>query len=909
MIGKTLGHYQVVEKLGAGGMGEVYKARDTHLDRFVALKILPPEKVADADRKRRFVQEAKAASALNHPNIIHIYDIANADGIDFIAMEYVAGKTLDRIIGRKGLGLNEALGYAIPIADALAKAHSAGIVHRDLKPANIMVNEDGTVKVLDFGLAKLTEPESGGPSVTTETADVGAEAQTEKGVILGTVAYMSPEQAQGKAVDTRSDIFSFGSVLYEMLTGQRAFQEETKAMTLASILQKEPRPIGEFIGAVPPEVERVLTRCLRKDPQRRWQSMADLKIALQELKEESESGKLSGATPAVQRRGGVPPWIVLSLAVGLIAVAAVLVWQYLRKTPVPGRLEISRLTADAGLTRTPNISADGKLVAFASDRSGKGDLDIYVQQVGRSQAVQLTQHPANDAQPAFSPDGTRIVFRSERDGGGIYITDTLGPGQERRIVDRGWYPSFAPDGATILYTEVLDPGSFGPSKMFLLPAQGGTPKSFQPDFVVLPHVGMGPLANWSSDGKHVLFVGARVNDPKTRDWWIAPVDGGPPVATGAARTILQAPVPIYPMAWFQNWIIFGKGITVEGFNLYYTEITPGSWQVSNELGSLTTGPGMQAEPSIARDGSMVFANEKAVVAIWSIPLDPNSGKASGAASQISQDELAKTQPTISRNGSKLAYGAYGADRAGGMETRLKDLNNGREISIPMRSSNFLFHPQLGPDGSTLSYRDFVDNKWRSYLVTGETAATREVCQDCYIRSFCAQSTEAIIQYGSELVRQNLTGGSRMPVLKASVGVIRDAVVSPDDKWLTFQLSKPSGGYAIYVCPLRGQLVPEQEWLLVTEETSYQQSPRWAANGNVLYFLSERDGYSCIWYQRLDPVTKRPVGDAVALHHEHRARFWTNRPRGWESISVSRDRLIFGLIEMTSNIWITNLQLK
>jgi serine/threonine protein kinase len=906
MIGKTLGHYRVVEKLGAGGMGEVYKARDTHLDRFVALKILPPEKVADADRKWRFVQEAKAASALNHPNIIHIYDIANADGTDFIAMEYVAGKTLDRVVGRKGLALNQALGYAVPIADALAKAHSAGIVHRDLKPANIMVNEDGAVKILDFGLAKLTEPGKGEPSATTATAD--AEAHTEKGAILGTIAYMSPEQAQGKAIDTRSDIFSFGSVLYEMLTGQRAFQGETKAMTLASILQKEPKPIGEIVGAVPPEVERVLTRCLRKDPQRRWQSMADLKIALQDLKEESDSGKLSSVTPAVQRRG-VSPWIVLCMAIGLIAVATVLIWQFLRKSPAPGRIVISRLTADTGLTWSPAISPDGKLVAFASDRSGKSDLDIYVQQIGRFQAVQLTQHPADDIQPSFSPDGTRIVFRSERDGGGIYITDTLGPGQERRIADRGWHPTFAPDGATILYTEVLDPSSFEPSKMFLLPLQGGAPKVFQPDFVVIPHVGMGPLAFWSPDGKRVLFQGARVNDPKTHDWWIAPLDGGSPVAAGAARSILQTQVPVYPMGWFQNRVIFGKGTTVEGFNLFSTEITPGSWQISNEPKALTTGPGMQFEPSIARDGSMVFANGKAVVAIWSIPLDPDSGKPAGEPSQISQDELAKTQPAISRNGSRLAYGAYGTSRAGGMEVRIKDMSDGRETSVPMGSANYLFSPQLSPDGSALAYRDYVDNKWRSYLVTGETASSRRVCEDCFVRSFCTHPSEAIIQYGSELIRQNLTSGSRTPVLKASAGVIRDAVVSPDDKWLAFQLSKPAGGYAIYLCPMHGRLVPEQDWLLVTEETTYQQSPRWAANGNLLYFISERDGYSCIWAQRLDPATKRPVGDAVAFHHEHRSRFSINRPRGWESISVSRDKLIFALMEITANIWQTNLQLK
>src|SRR5207244_78231 len=216
MIGRTFQHYEIVETLGRGGMGVVYKARDTHLDRFVAIKVLPPEKVADADRKRRFVQEAKAASALNHPNIVHIYDIAEADGVQFIAMEYVAGKTLGELIGRKGLRLNEALKYAVQIADALAKAHSAGIIHRDLKPSNIMVTENGLVKVLDFGLAKLAETATG---EFGETATVRAPEgpNTEEGAIVGTTAYMSPEQAEGKKVDARSDIFSFGSVLYEMI--------------------------------------------------------------------------------------------------------------------------------------------------------------------------------------------------------------------------------------------------------------------------------------------------------------------------------------------------------------------------------------------------------------------------------------------------------------------------------------------------------------------------------------------------------------------------------------------------------------------------------------------------------------------------------------------------------------------
>ncbi len=245
MIGRMLGHYRIDSKLGEGGMGVVYRAFDTHLDRAVAIKVLRPDATASPDRKRRFVLEAKSASALNHPGIIHIYDIDTADlpegPIEFIAMEFVPGKTLDQCIGRSGLSLKDTLKFGIQIADALARAHAAGIVHRDLKPGNIIVGDDGRVKLLDFGLAKLTEKSEGDPDGLTATMATEDGPQTEEGAIVGTVAYMSPEQAQGQKVDGVSDIFSFGSVLYEMVTGRRAFDGPNKISTLSAILHFEPR--------------------------------------------------------------------------------------------------------------------------------------------------------------------------------------------------------------------------------------------------------------------------------------------------------------------------------------------------------------------------------------------------------------------------------------------------------------------------------------------------------------------------------------------------------------------------------------------------------------------------------------------------------------------------------------------
>ncbi|MFB3829546.1 MAG: protein kinase [Bryobacteraceae bacterium] len=365
MVGKSISHYQILEKLGEGGMGIVYKARDTHLNRPVALKVLPPEKVADPERKRRFVQEAQSASALNHPNIVHIYDIDQQDGVDYIAMEHVQGKTLGELIGRKGLKLGETLKYGVQIAEALAKAHAAGIVHRDLKPANVMVTPDGLVKVLDFGLAKLTEAAPLDEDGTTHTI----RPATEEGTIVGTVAYMSPEQAEGKRLDARSDIFSFGAVLYEMVTGRQAFQKESKASTLGAIIHKDPEPLGP---EVPHDLGKIVARCLHKDPAHRFQHMDDLKVALQELKEESDSGKLLAA-PA-SRKSRRMAWLFASVA-ALIVVAGIW-WLVSRNASAPPKYQLRQIATGKGASTLPAVSPDGQYVVYSSDRGGNRDLWI-----------------------------------------------------------------------------------------------------------------------------------------------------------------------------------------------------------------------------------------------------------------------------------------------------------------------------------------------------------------------------------------------------------------------------------------------------------------------------------------------------------------------------------------------------
>jgi Tol biopolymer transport system component/predicted Ser/Thr protein kinase len=552
MVGRRISHYEIIEKIGEGGMGVVYKARDSHLDRLVAIKVLPPERVADPERRRRFVQEAKAASALNHPNIITIYDIDHHDGMGFMVMEHVDGKALDEMIPRKGMRLNEALKHSVQIADALAKAHAAGIVHRDLKPGNVMVTGDGRAKVLDFGLAKLTEASPVSQDGTTQTE----QPKTESGLILGTVSYMSPEQAEGKQVDARSDIFSFGSLLYEMLTGRRAFRRDSPALTLAAILHMEPPPLP--VG-MPPDLEKVIARCLRKDPARRFQHMADLKVALEELKEDSDSGKLAAAAAAPARKAR--RWLWAAAGVVFILVGAGVWLTNFRTTRPTAPFVPVPLTSYPGVENAPSFSPDGAQVAFAwckADAGGK--CSIYVKQIGMEPPFRLTDTSASDFSPAWSPDGRfiafmrflspnmmRVVVIAQRGGrervlaefdwpGGPFrlapawtpdskalvaslpapgnhwalVLISLDTGEQRRLTDppsNVWggdvYPAFSPDGRTLMFSRYL--AAISDSELYALHLTAGYVAQGEPER--LPPINpMNWNPTWTADGREIVFA-------------------------------------------------------------------------------------------------------------------------------------------------------------------------------------------------------------------------------------------------------------------------------------------------------------------------------------------------------------------------------------------------------------------
>jgi serine/threonine protein kinase len=490
--GSRLDTYEIVRPLGSGGMGEVWLATEVRLGRKVALKVLPPDLTRDPVRVHRFEQEARAASALNHPNVCHIYALGETgDGQHYIAMEYVEGETLRQRLSTSRLTIRESLDIAIQVAAALSTAHAAGIVHRDIKPENVMLRPDEFVKVLDFGLAKLAP-------AALETA--GGERthtvlKTDAGTVVGTAAYMSPEQARGQPVDARTDIWSLGVLLYEMVAGRSPFAAPSGSDVLAAILQNEPPPVARFDPDAPAEVQRILTKTLRKDRSQRYQTVQDLLLDLQALREDLHTHARSGSAPVTAIPTEPPPRssetptfvparkrrLVLVLAAIVIVLAAVVgVWMWRMShsaqtpaTPMTAVVQrpLTRLTFAPGLQTDVTFSPDGRFIAYASDQGG--NFDIWVQPIaGGGDPVQVTKSPAADTEPDWSPDGGQIVFRSERDGGGLFVVSALG-GPERRLAVFGVRPKWSPDGSRVLFASA--PAGMGHGPFFVVGTDGSPP--------------------------------------------------------------------------------------------------------------------------------------------------------------------------------------------------------------------------------------------------------------------------------------------------------------------------------------------------------------------------------------------------------------------------------------------------
>ena len=457
---------------------------------------------------------------------------------------------------------------------------SAGIVHRDLKPGNVMVTERAGEG------ARLRAGQAHGKWPSERCGDGrDGEPTTEEGKIVGTVAYMSPEQAEGKPVDARSDIFSFGSVLYEMLTGQRAFQGETKVSTVAAILREEPKPLSQVVEGLPREVERIVRRCLRKDPAHRFQHMDDLKVALEELKEESDSGELAATAKAEKKRLSRTALAAIAVAtVALLAVAAVVAYILWPRPQAPAQRTLTRLTFDPGLQSDPTFSPDGQMFAYSSDHSG--NFDIWVQQIGGGDAVQVTKSPAHDWQPDWSPDGKLIVFRSERDGGGLYVVPALG-GHETKVSSFGYRPRWSPDGTRILFRSTILRDVSEPLRVYIVGLDGNPPHEVLAG--TLTAAASDTSVAWHPDGQRVSIRLRQPGEPQG-GFWTVPAAGGAPVKSKLAMQVEEqlkaASVSLEDFVWAPSGqALYFEGTSRDVRNLWKVTVEPGTrcggWQAPN----------------------------------------------------------------------------------------------------------------------------------------------------------------------------------------------------------------------------------------------------------------------------------------------------------------------------------------
>jgi eukaryotic-like serine/threonine-protein kinase len=905
VITKTIAHYELVTPIGEGGMGVVYRAVDTRLGRPVAVKLLRSEGRISAEGRKRFVREARAASALNHPNIITIYDIGRDGDDDFIAMEYVDGVSLASVISQSRLGIDDALTYAVQIADALAAAHAAGILHRDLKPANIMVTGKGSIKVLDFGLAKLTEPAAYtriDEGISTASARPGLRHQTEEGTILGTAAYMAPEQAEGKPADPRSDVFSFGVVLYEMLTGRRAFKGDTKMSTLAAILASEPTTPSQLIDGLPPDLEKLIGRCLRKNRERRWQSMADLKVALQDLQEEFQGRPSGTLLSAPDRRWSRS--LVVGLAIAVIGAATYGAWlRQTRSEPAEQpRPFLTRLTSDVGWTDDPSISLDGKMLAYASDRSADANLDIWVQQIPDGAPVRLTRDPADETEPSFSADGTRVAFQSSRLGGGIYVVPTLG-GEARLIAARGFSPRFSPDGSWIAYGIAEQ----GRSRIYVAPASGG------PATLLASAFYRAQAPTWSPDGRHLLFWAQRERDAppeNNTDWYIVAVPDGSAVPAQARRVLMAEGFRAFqglplPDAWATGNRILFHGSIGDSSNIWSVPISPERLQIGGAPQRATSGTTDEAAPSVASDGRMVFISRTLGADIWSLPVDANRGKVEGPRRRVTQDAADDYDPTLSDDGQTLVFRSR---RNGRFAVILRRSGSTDETVLTRTAADH--YPAVSHDGTRVAYSFSRNGKMPIFIVATNGGAPEQVCDDCgEIEEWSPRGDEILYltQHDPSGVGLLKIGAEKNEAWLQRQGYgIYNARLSSDGEWVVFNARTDRlAPAAAFIAKVQGNVVtPEKEWILVDTDAD---APRWSPQSSLLYFWSDRDGSPCLWAQRLDPTTKRPSGAPLNIQHFHsRGLSWRNLYLGAADIAVARHSIVFNLGEQSGNVWMTEL---
>ena len=695
-------------------------------------------------------------------------------------------------------------------------------------------------------------------------------------------------------------MFSFGVVLYELITGRRAFDGGSRMSTLAAILTSEVEAPTQVVPGLSRDLDKLIVRCLRKNPERRWQSMADLKVALEDLREESQAGPVLMPASVPVRR-----WTRAAIiAAGSIAAIAVAVafWQSQGTPPVVFRPSLTRLTSDLGSTDYPAISPDGRVLAYASDRSGERNLDIWVQAVPDGAPVRLTRHAADDVDPSFSADGSRIAFHSSRAGGGIYVIPTLG-GEERLLAARGFSPRFSPDGNWIAYL-VAETGG---GRIYVAPAAGGPTTPVTAGF----YRAQAPV--WSPDGRSLLFWGQRRRDGPPEDnvdWYVAAIPGGTPAPTSARRLLLREEFRAvqglpFPDAWARagNRILF-HGEVGDSSNLWQVALTPAGWRVNGAPERATFGTTVEASASVSSEARMVFVSRTMGADIWSMAIDPERGITAGLLSRVTRDAADDYRPSLSEDGATLLFRSR---RGGQFGVVLRKLASSAETVLTRMPQDH--SPAISRDGTKVAYSFPQNGKMPIVIVDAGGGTPQQVCDDCgEVEEWSAESSRILYVTRDDPsgIGMLIVGASRDDKWLRHPGYgIYNPRLTADGGWIAFNARADRLAAArVFIAKVRPSgVAPENEWITVSEG----DAPAWSPKANLLYFWSDRDGSPCLWAQRLDPETKRPAGTPLSIQHFHsRGLSWKNLHLGAPTIVVARDRIVFNLGEQTGNIWMTDL---
>jgi Tol biopolymer transport system component len=884
-------------------MGEVYRAADTSLGRVVALKTLPGDLVGTPDRRARFENEGRVMASLSHPNLVHVYDVGEFEGVPYLVQEFIDGETLEDALVSGALAAPKAAHWIAQAAEGLAAVHDAGILHRDIKPSNLMVGRDGRLRVLDFGLAKaqaVTEDEKQSrPSITTD------------GLVVGTAQYMSPEQASGKKTDARSDVFSLGIVFYELLTGRLPFEGETAVDVMYAVLHLRPAPLVGFGTGVLKELSGIVDRALEKDPEKRFQTMREMAGRIEEILEaegwdSAEPGRTRPSGGRVPTRAtGVlaaaarPRRRNTTLAVGAglltVAVGVVLVLRSGREPgPAQGAAPLRpvQLTSSTGLDVFPVFSPDGRSLAYSSDRSGR--FEIYRRTLAAGgREIQLTTDGLQNLSPAWSPDGETIAYHAKKVGG-VWLIPALG-GVSRQLTTFGSRPSFSPGGRALVLESgsVVDfaansLGALPPSVLWIAPTDGAPPRPLTA--VGRPSGGHGAAA-WSPDGKRIAFASY---DRTAAEIWVVGTDGRDLVQVSEGNGQCYDPV------WGADSASITYPCLSEDFRagLYRRRISPSNGRVlgrPEEIASFGgAGLGWVKQLAISRDGSkLAYAGLAMASNIWRVPVD-SRGEPAGDEAAVTRETGRNSRPAVSHDGKRIALNRWrpGANQ----DVWIVDADGGNAVQRTTDGSDDDY-PYWFPGDRRLAFMSL--RRGHQALFSLDLTTGRE---DVLADFGPGHDAMRVSPDGTKVAYHSNRGGTTLNVWVAElpsgtptqVTFDRELAAfpcwSPDGETLAFE-ARREGDVHVFTVPAAGG-TPVQLTRAEGQSWPYSFSP----DGSKIAFAAFREGvWNVAWVSR-DGRTERAVTSNVRLNTYVRYTDWS--PAG--------DAIYYELAETTGNIWLVDL---